>query len=223
MIGGTIKVFGALACTVACAWGPQQAPITIAGGVRISEQVTVAHVCEDWYVGENRSAGAVRVEWRTDGTATPASLELSGRGTDRAFERTFRTSGRSGIEVRNDAGQWARVSPTSQRCVPPVPPDSLPRDFYDSRNQIKRTPASTQVRGAVAVEFVAGSSVGDRTLAIQRVRGRLVGGHRIGPDGGVYTIIVGASDAGDDVERAIAALRAFPSVRAAIAEVVRRG
>ena len=112
--------------------------------------------------------------------------------------------------------------------VPALAPDSVPLAIWDSLHAISNmTPGGPCMTGPYPVNllllhFRSGVAQPTRQVIVDSVKGEVVGGVRIGPDG-YYYIRLPWSHSGADLCAAAARLGALPEIRSATPELAEIG
>ena len=81
--------------------------------------------------------------------------------------------------------------------VPPLPPAEMPADLCAPRRLITDTPhmTGTYPRDVLTLRFQPEASQGERTAAVRAVKGRVIGGWRMGTAGEYFVQIPDTPDA----------------------------
>lgn len=115
------------------------------------------------------------------------------------------------------------ATPTENR-VPAVAPDHIPDGFYGSTNIMLHSPyfpiSDMVVKNVVAVRFEPWASRDERQAAVDVIRGRVVGGHRLSGVEGSYFIEIVDDGTGAMMSAAVDTLATLPTVANAGAEML---
>ena len=99
--------------------------------------------------------------------------------------------------------------------VPPVAPDSIPTGLLDDVNLRTNAPcvSGKMVRDAILVRFQDGATQRQRQVAIDSVRGKVIGGVRFGSGDGWYVVRVSDDGSGQGLCGALRVLSGMSQVR----------
>lgn len=174
--------------------GVAPAPLSL---TNVRGGIAASHVCDNWFVIENRTTIRKPVEWRASVSASVETIELApGRIGGVPSDRLIELLDSAAPEIRVADGPWAPVTSSGVACFPPTAPPSAP---------------SGPVRNAVVVMFDDRSTPVERTLAARRADAYLVGGRMAGDT--AYYVLAARPDGRSDARTVEYRLRNLPIVK----------